>query len=120
MSVQIADAKDYLLSLGLDFSDEYSWNDPRYIHAANVMVEVETYMNSTGSNTIARENTTFGCMMQAVGIQHAAEIFLNKTLTKRAIIAIVGKVASRYLGAVGALIAAYDFVDCMGWLEDAK
>jgi len=113
---QISEAKVYLNSHGLDLSDEYTYDDPRYIHAANIILEMENRKgipSGGGDISVSRENTTVGCILQATGINTLYESWFNKFATKRMLIAAVGKLATRYLGWVGAAVAVYDFVDCM-------
>jgi hypothetical protein len=43
------------------------------------------------------------------------EGFWNQFSNRRLLIRAIGKVATRYLGAVGAALIVYDFGDCMGW-----
>ncbi|MET0393616.1 MAG: hypothetical protein ABW019_10770 [Chitinophagaceae bacterium] len=118
MQGQIANAKAYLNYHGLDMSDEFGYDDPRYIHAANIVMEMENTTGIPGQGgsgliSVSRENSLFGCAMQAIGINTLYEAWFDKFATKRMLIAAVGKVASRYLGWVGAAIAVYDFIDCM-------
>jgi hypothetical protein len=114
---QINEAKTYLNSHGIDLSDEYNYDDSRYIHAANIIMEMEDTKGIPGSGggtiPVARENTTFGCAMQAIGISALYHTWFDKFATKRMLIAAVGKLATRYLGWVGAAVAVYDFIDCM-------
>lgn len=116
---QINEAKTYLNSHGLDFSDVYASDDYQYIHAANLVMEMEDVMGipSGGGGPIVleavRENTTFGCITQAIGINALYDAWFDKFATKRMLIAAVGKLATRYLGWVGAAVAVYDFIDCM-------
>lgn len=51
--------------------------------------------------------------MQAIGINAIYDAWFGKFATKRLLLAAVGKIATRYLGYVGAAIAVYDFADCM-------
>lgn len=43
------------------------------------------------------------------------EGFWSQFSNRRLLIRAIGKVATRYLGAVGAALIVYDFGDCMGW-----
>lgn len=121
MSGQVQNAKNYLNYHGLDLSDEYSYDDPRYIHAANIVMEMESTTGipvpggsgGAGGMLESRENSTFGCVMQAIGITSLYNAWFDKFATKRMLIAAVGKLATRYLGWVGAAVAVYDFIDCM-------
>lgn len=43
------------------------------------------------------------------------EGFWSQFSNRRLLLRAIGKVATRYLGAVGAALIVYDFGDCMGW-----
>jgi len=115
--VQINEAKTYLNSHGLDLSDQYTYDDSRYIHAAIIIKEMEDTKGipgiGGGTIPVAKQNSTFGCVMQAIGITSLYNTWFDKFATKRMLISAVGKLATRYLGYVGAAVAVYDFIDCM-------
>lgn len=121
-------AKNYLNSYGLDFSDEYSSDDFRYVHAANLLIEVieregdpSTYgqvsvngkKTASGQYKESKQDTIIGCILKATGIKALVDAWANKAATKAMIFKAVGKVASRYLGYVGAAIAMYDLAECL-------
>lgn len=141
LQVTITAAKNYLSSAGLDFTTEFSNDDFRYIHAANIVLEMETKegfppegsgllnmnpinirTNATGTSNhndqaivfeTSRENTVLGCLVQAVGIRALYDAWYDKFATKRMLITMIGKIAARYMGFVGTALAVYDFIDCM-------
>jgi hypothetical protein len=110
-------AREYLAALGLDFTQDFGTNEYLYIHCASLVLEMDVKKGIPASQTEAqsntRENTTFGCAMQALGIETLYESWFDRFSTKRALISAVGKLATRYLSYFGAAVAVYDFIDCM-------
>ena len=76
----------------------------------------EDYIESP-TDVIHERSQTFDCAMQAIGITAVGELISNglKSMTKSAVKKVLKKVATRYLGWVGAAIAVYEFGDCMEW-----
>lgn len=65
----------------------------------------------------------YDCAIRAAGVEVLVQMGqagisnIVKRLGKKGVIKLIGKIASRTLGYVGAAIAVYEFSDCMGWLE---
>lgn len=72
LSESIESAKNYLLSHQLDFSDEWSADSPNYIHAANIVIEMEqklgipTYDGYSSNLNVSR--SVGECFLEATGI----------------------------------------------------
>jgi hypothetical protein len=62
------------------------------------------------------------CTLEALGVNAVISGFSGgiKKLGKKGVLKIIRKVATKYLGFVGAVIAVLDFADCMGWFGDAE
>ena len=66
--------------------------------------------------TADSDPSVLDCVARAfVGLE-LHEGFWSSFTNRRVLIKAVGKVASRYLGAIGAALIVYDFVDCMEWI----
>ena len=63
------------------------------------------------------QSQIFDCALSAIGITAIGELISNgiSKMGKRAVRVLMRKIASKYLGWVGAAIAAYEFGDCMEW-----
>ncbi|MFL9839077.1 hypothetical protein ABS768_16335 [Flavobacterium sp. ST-75] len=68
-------------------------------------------------NTVQNDDpSVLDCVARAfVGLE-LHEGFWGSFATRRALVTAIGKVASRYLGAIGVALIVYDFTDCMGWI----
>jgi hypothetical protein len=66
---------------------------------------------------ILPQSQVYDCLLQAAGITVLTDLIKKgiKGLTKAAIKTLLTKVATKYLGYVGAAIAVYEFGDCMDW-----
>lgn len=62
-------------------------------------------------------NRVSDCILEATGIMALKDAFFGNFTNRRAIVKAIGKVAGRTLGYVGTVIAAYDFMNCMGLFE---
>jgi hypothetical protein len=62
--------------------------------------------------------TIGGCLLEAVGIAGLAEIVEHGIagLGSKGVLKLLRKVAGKYLGPIGAALAAYDFAECMDWI----
>ncbi|KAF2513793.1 hypothetical protein [Flavobacterium foetidum] len=72
-----------------------------------------------GMNSVAAQSDTFGgCIADAIGITAAFEVIESGIagLGRKGVLKLVRKIGGKYLGAVGMVLAAYDFANCMGWL----
>ncbi|MEY4835262.1 MAG: hypothetical protein RI980_1377 [Bacteroidota bacterium] len=67
------------------------------------------------TNTI--QSDTFDCLLMAVGVTAIQEFLQNgiNGMPKSAVRKLLKKVATKYLGAIGAAVAVYEFGDCMEW-----
>jgi hypothetical protein len=63
------------------------------------------------------QSAVYDCALQAVGITAIGELMTSgiNNMSRSAVRSVLKKVASRYLGWVGAAIATYEFGDCMSW-----
>lgn len=70
------------------------------------------------NSTFAQSDTVGGCFADAVGITAAFQLIEGGIagLGQKGVLKLIKKIGGKYLGAVGAILAAYDFADCMGWL----
>lgn len=61
--------------------------------------------------------TVMGCLLEAVGVNAITELLEGgiQKMGKSAVKKLLKKVVSKYLGAVGAVLAGYDFGECMDW-----
>lgn len=134
----LQEAKNYLYSQG------YSEYDIQELLAADedgpamqeldlipavmtLVAEQENLSGSTNFNMIsmfgseARAADIGDCAVDAFGIKEVIVILggqsINSSLGKALMKKAVRKVATKALGVVGALIFAYDFADCMGWID---
>lgn len=71
-----------------------------------ILIYSQETMSSSG-------NSVLDCVARAFVGFELHEGFWSSFTTRRALITAVGKVASRYLGAIGVALIVYDFVDCM-------
>jgi hypothetical protein len=74
-----------------------------------------------GQQAIVGSNeTTLSSVAECVGYAFLGvelhSSFWGSFTTRRAVIAAIGKIAAKYLGAIGVALITYDFVDCMGWI----
>lgn len=71
----------------------------------------------SAGKTVKVKSEVFHCAMEAIGINALGEIITNgiKGMGKSAVKRLLKSVASKYLGAIGATIALYEFGDCMDW-----
>ena len=62
--------------------------------------------------------TIGGCLLEAVGIAWLAEVVENGIagLGRKGVLKLLRNVAGKYLGPIGACLAAYDFAECMDWI----
>ncbi|APY10086.1 hypothetical protein BWZ22_02025 [Seonamhaeicola sp. S2-3] len=69
-----------------------------------------------GSQNVYAQSMIGSCVLEALGVNAVIKGFKGglKKLGKKGALKLFGKVASRYLGWVGAAIAIVDFADCMG------
>ncbi|HLN94087.1 MAG TPA: hypothetical protein VK183_00530 [Flavobacterium sp.] len=69
------------------------------------------------SETMAQRNSVLECVERAFVGFELHEGFWSQFGNRRLLLRAIGKVATRYLGAIGAILIVADFVDCMGWLD---
>ena len=69
-------------------------------------------INSTYANTVG------GCVLEAIGVKAVVQVLVGDiaALGTAGVLKIVGNVASKYAGIIGAAAMVYQFADCMGWL----
>ncbi|WP_417430904.1 hypothetical protein [Halpernia sp.] len=74
---------------------------------------------SLAGNSVYAQSNVGNCILEATGINSLIQLGSGslKKLGKKGVMKIVGKVASKYLGAIGTAIAVLDFADCMGWFD---
>ncbi|MCF8320679.1 MAG: hypothetical protein K9I35_05675 [Flavobacterium sp.] len=70
---------------------------------------------SKSTSTI--QNDVFDCLLIAVGVTAIQQFIQNgiSGMSKSAIRKLLKKVSAKYLGAIGAAVAVYEFGDCMEW-----
>lgn len=69
------------------------------------------------NQTMAERNSVADCVARAFVGFDLHEGFWKQFGNRRLLLRAIGKVATRYLGAIGAILIVADFVDCMGWLD---
>jgi hypothetical protein len=70
-----------------------------------------------GNAAYARtEPDAYDCLLRAAGVTMIVDLINGgiKKLGKKGVLKVLKKVASKYLGWVGAAVAVYEFADCMG------
>lgn len=88
---------------------EIALTDTQYIE-----IGVAIYANQIAAS--GGDPSVLDCVARAfVGLE-LHEGFWKSFTTRRALIKAVGKIATRYLGFVGAGLIVYDFIDCMEWI----
>jgi hypothetical protein len=73
-------------------------------------------LGAFGINSTYAQNTVGGCLADAIGVYAVVEFAQTGQLSQTAVIKLVKKVGAKYLGAFGAALAVWDFVNCMGWV----
>ena len=96
-------------TLTLFESEDYQLASLNFLGVNNVYAQSTARMAS---------DTIGGCIADAIGITAAFEVIEHGVmgLGKKGVLKLIRKVGGKYLGAVGAVLAAYDFADCMGWI----
>ncbi|NDK54759.1 hypothetical protein [Pontibacter fetidus] len=105
---QIEDQADYGVEM-IDVSTETSLLTGNYHELAYAPVD--------GIIVEGVQSEVYDCALQAVGITAIGELMTKgiNNMSRSAVKSVLKKVASRYLGWVGAAIATYEFGDCMSW-----
>lgn len=86
-------------------------------HKKEVVNFVDGYNYTLGEFTGngVQSNSVLDCVMDALGVPAGLITGTAKNLGKKAVIKAVKKLATRFLGWVGAAIGVYEFGDCMGY-----
>ena len=127
--------KSYGITEAEIISEFGSLEDPRISHAAQFILYEEELLleghtmnifdstdyslvafNFIGVNTLYAQ-TVGGCLGEAAGINLIKDVFEGgiKKLGKKGAMKLVTKVASKYLGWIGAAVMVMEFSECMGW-----
>jgi hypothetical protein len=74
------------------------------------------------STPVIDGNTVGGCLLEAIGIRAVVQVLVGDiaALGTAGVLKIVGNVASKYAGIIGAAVMVYQFADCMGWLDNLE
>lgn len=96
-------------TLTLFESEDYQLASLNFLGVNNVYAQSTARMAS---------DTIGGYIADAIGITAAFEVIEHGVmgLGKNGVLKLIRKVGGKYLGAVGAVLAAYDFADFMGWI----
>lgn len=83
----------------------------KLVHAANTLMDLKAQVANSGSTA---EVKLANCVLQAIGYTAISSLVAEwATASRYAILRAVGKLATRYIGWVGAAIAVVSFTDCM-------
>lgn len=85
--------------------------------------EPRTIDIASAKSSLTTQSDTFDCLLQACGVTAIMEIMQQgiQNMPKSAVRKLLKKVATRYLGAIGAAVAVYEFGDCMNyWRKNEK
>lgn len=111
-----------------DIIDEYgSLNSSKIIQAAVILFGSKTkelkmqlgLMEVNAEGKVGDYDLITSCAIDAIGITAITQLFsvgikqAIKDMGKKAVLKMVGKVAAKYIGWVGAAWAAYDFYECI-------